>query len=254
MTNRTEKRALLAVCGAAMALASGCAPSMQYETPSSIALEPTTLETAREANAMLEDYYATRGDLNPNDLIRLNFPYFPSMNTEQRVQLSGHISPPLLDPIQTRGLTIAELQYEMARKYEPLLERPAVSLSVIEYNRPPPQPEIFVMGEVGKPGSFPYRDGISMLEGIARAGGPNQRADMRYVVVLQPMGDRLAARMVDLQSILNGGGGSLDYLSPYAIVIVPSSGLARTGDKVAQIREIIGFNGINLGYSLDILQ
>ena len=65
MTNRTEKRALLAVCGAAMALASGCAPSMQYETPSSIALEPTTLETAREANAMLEDYEKIK--LRPKD-------------------------------------------------------------------------------------------------------------------------------------------------------------------------------------------
>ena len=184
----------------------------------------------------------------------LTFPYFPVLNTDQRVQLSGYLTPPLLDPIQTSGVSVGELQKRLERLYEPKLEKPVVSISVVEYNNPPPAPQIFVMGEVATPGAFAYRDGITMLEGLARSGGPNRDADLSQVVLLQPDGDRVTARLIDLKGILNGSGGSIGYIAPYSIIIVPSTRLTRTADRIEKIKNIIGFNGITLAPRFAFLQ
>ncbi|WP_187334611.1 polysaccharide biosynthesis/export family protein [Novosphingopyxis iocasae] len=256
MTNEVRQmpvRRLMAGLLATSALAS-CAPQLQYDVPASIAVDPGTRDVARQANAMLETYYASRGDFSPNDVVRLTFPYFPVLNTDQRVQLSGFLTPPLLDPVQTRGVSVGELQARLEKLYQPKLEKPVVSVSVVEYANPPPLPQIFVMGEVTNPGAFAYRDGVTMLEGLARSGGPNQRADLSQVVVLTPNGDRVDARLVNLQAILDGAPGSIGYLAPYSIVIVPSSRLARTADKAETIRNIIGLNGITIAPRFSFLQ
>lgn len=236
------------------ALLASCGPRVQYDVPPTIAMEPQGGGAAQQANTMLERYMATRGDFHPNDLVRLSFPYFPLLDAEQRVQMSGMISPPLLDPIDVRGMSVSELQSQLTALYRPKLERPAVSIAVLEYNEPPPKREIFVIGEVQQAGPLLYRDGVSLIEAVSRAGGPTPRADISQVVVLTPVGNVIQGRLVDLKSILNGGEGSLQYMAPYSIVIVPTSRVARTADKSEIIRSIIGFNGINLGWSFDFLQ
>ena len=255
MDNRSTVpwRRLLGALMASSALAS-CAPQLQYDVPSSIAVDTGSRDVARQANAMLNTYYANRGDFQPNDVVRLTYPYFPALNTDQRVQLSGYITPPLLDPIQTTGVSVGELQNRLQNLYQPKLEKAVVSISVIEYNNPPPQPQIFVMGAVATPGGFAYRDGVTLLEGLARAGGPGRDADLGQVVVLQPDGERVIARLVDLQGILDGEGGAIGYLSPYTIIIVPTTRLARIADRVEKIKNIIGFNGITLAPRFAFLQ
>jgi len=231
-----------------------CAGPVRYAPPPAVALTADSLDLAREVSRKLDDHQSYDGDFHPNDLIRLSFPYTPLLTSDQRVQMSGLISPPLLAPVQTRGLTAAELQTRLSALYRAKLARPAVSVSVLEYNRPPPVPEIFVLGEVAKPGSYPYRDGTSPFEGLARAGGGNRDADLRRVVALAPVGDHLEARMIDLSATLHGDTRPLDYLSPYTILIVPPTGIARDVDRARQIRAIIGFNGVNVGSAVTLIQ
>lgn len=243
-----------AVFAMPLAILAGCAGPVKYAPQPEIALERTSLGLAREVSRKIEDHLALDGDLHPNDLVRLSFPYFPLLTSDQRVQLSGMISPPLLAPIQTRGVTIAQLQARLTALYRPKLKQPQVALSVLEYNRPPPVPEIFVLGEVTKPGAFPYRDATTLFEGVARAGGGNRDADLRRVVLLAPDGDRMIARMVDLNAVLDGTTASVAYLSPYSILIVPPTGIARDVDRARQIRAIIGFNGVNIGSAITLIQ
>ncbi|MES2054389.1 MAG: SLBB domain-containing protein [Pseudomonadota bacterium] len=244
----------LIIASSALGVLASCAPPLHYAPAPTIAMERPSLDIVREVNAKLEDHFALNGDFHPNDLIRLSFPYAPLLTSEQRVQLSGLISPPLLSPIQTKGLTVSQLQAKLITLYRPKLKEPSVAISVLEYNRPPPQPEIFVLGEVQKPGAYPYRDGISLYEGLARSGGGNRDADLRRVVLLQPVDDHMVARMVDLQAVLTGESASLGYLSPFSILIVPPTKIARDVDRARQIRAIIGFNGVTIGSSVTLLQ
>lgn len=243
------------LCASLLAIAvAGCVGPVRYAPAPEVPLTAGSLDLAREASRMVEDRLNQDGDFHPGDLVRLTFPFTPQLNTDQRVQLSGAISPPLLPPLSIRGMTTASLQSRLEALYRPKLARPAVSVALLEYNRPPPPPEIFVLGEVTKPGNFPYRDGTTPFEGIARAGGGNRDADLSRVVVLTPIGNQLVAKMIDLSATLAGSTRPIDYLPPYTILIVPPTGIARDVDRARQIRQIIGFNGVNLGSSVTLIQ
>ncbi len=235
-----------AVVVIALALSS-CVGPVKYAPQREIALDRPSSDLAREVNQKLEDHLALDGDFHANDVIRLSFPYYPLMGGDQRIQLSGQISPPLLPPLQAVGMTVDQLTAKLNALYRAKLTQPSVAVSVVSYNRPPPVPEIFVMGEVAKPGNFPWRDGTTLFEGLARAGGGNRDADLSRVVLLQPDGQHMIARMIDLDATLKGSATPIGVLSPFSILIVPPTGIARDVDRARQIREIIGFNGVTIG-------
>ncbi|TKD51029.1 polysaccharide biosynthesis/export family protein [Sphingomonas baiyangensis] len=237
-----------------LALLAGCMGPVRYAPQPEVPISAASLNVARDASRKVEEALALDGDFQPGDLVRLSFPYLPSLTTDQRIQLTGMISPPLLPPVQTRGQTTAELQTQLAALYAGKLERPDVSVSVLEYNRPPPPQEIFVIGEVIRPGNFPYRTGTTPFEGLARAGGPNRDADLSRVVALTPVDGNLRAQMLDLSATLEGSARGIDYVAPYTILIVPPTGIARDVDRARQIRQIIGFNGVNIGSAITLIQ
>jgi protein involved in polysaccharide export with SLBB domain len=246
-------RARLLPLASLLALA-GCAGPVKYAPAPEIPLDRSSGAFAQDVSRKLEDVLALDGDFHANDVVRLSFPYYPLMGGDQRIQLSGQISPPLLPPVQAVGLTVAQLQAKLAAMYRAKLTQPDVSVSITAYNRPPPLPEVFVMGEVAKPGNFPWREGTSIFEGLARAGGGTRDADLHRVVLLQPDGNRLIARMIDLDASLKGSQAPIGYLSPFSILIVPPTGIARDADRARQIRQIIGFNGVTLGTAISISQ
>jgi protein involved in polysaccharide export with SLBB domain len=246
-----SRRAALGLTAAG--LIAGCAPKLPYAPADRIETSAASLDLARQVDQAVRDRLGYDGDFHPNDLIRLSFPYFPTMTGDQRVQMSGQISPPLLEPIQTHGLSVAALQQRLIEMYKAKLEDPVVSVSVLEYNRPPPPPEVFVMGEVTRPGAYPYRDGTTPFEALGRAGGGDPEADLSRIVVLSPEGDHMTGRMLDLRAVLAGKTSSLDYLKPFSVVLVPPTYLARTADRSRQMRAVIGFNGLTLGSSVSVV-
>lgn len=238
----------------AAAALSGCAAKLDYDPPASLGYTPGSREAAAVAGRRVDAALAERGDFHPGDLVRLSFPFLPSLDSSQRVQPSGLISPPLLSPISTAGVTASQLQQQLRALYTAKLERPEVVVSLLEYNRAPAPPEYFVLGEVLKPGAIAHRDGATLFEGIARAGGANRQADLGSVVVMEPDGDAMKARMVDLQGLLNGRdpSGTVDFLKPFSILIVPPNTITRTADRNRAIMDIIGLSGLNLGSRVNI--
>ncbi len=88
------------------------------------------------------------------------------------VGADGTIAFPLLGTLQASGLTIAEFESQISDtlKYKKLLSQPSVSVQVVQY-RP-----ISVLGEVNRPGQYPYQPGMTMLDAVALAGGFTYRA------------------------------------------------------------------------------
>jgi polysaccharide export outer membrane protein len=93
-----------------------------------------------------------------------------------RVSENGTIAFPLLGNERAAGLTTAELATKLAKELQDhqLLKDPSVSVEVTAY-RP-----ISVLGEVAKPGEYPFRPGMTMLTAVAIAGGFTYRAVQDY--------------------------------------------------------------------------
>ena len=239
-------------------LIAGACASVDYDLPATMAVDAPSSHAAALASQRIEESLGKDGDFQPGDLVRISFPYMPTLDSEQRVQPSGHLSPPLLAPIQTRGLTAGALKQQLEGAYTGKLKHPHVAVALVEYNRKPAPPEFFVLGEVITPGPKEYRDGMTLMEALARAGGANRTAKLRKVVVVEPAGDHLAARMVDFESLLTGRnaapGRPVPVIGPNAIVIVPPTNLALSADKARQIQSIVGFSGLSSAFLIrDIL-
>jgi polysaccharide export outer membrane protein len=98
-----------------------------------------------------------------------------------RVNDRGNIAVPLLGTIPAEGLTTAQLEDRIAGllKEKKVLLDPSVSVEVISY-RP-----IFILGQVTKPGQYPYQPDMTVLTAVAVAGGFTYRAQTDYASILR---------------------------------------------------------------------
>jgi polysaccharide biosynthesis/export protein len=89
------------------------------------------------------------------------------------VQDDGTISILLIGKVPAAGLTVDELEKKIAAKFTEgsILTHPEVGISVVTY-RP-----FYILGEVAKPGSYPYASGMRVLSAVAAAQGYTYRAN-----------------------------------------------------------------------------
>ena len=118
-----------------------------------------------------------------------------------RVSPSGDIALPLLGPVRASGLTSHQLQREIAAdlKRKHLFTHPSVSVEVLAY-RP-----FFILGEVNKPGEYPYQPGMTMLTAVAIAGGFTYRAVKDYASVVRTTDHVATEGRVRRQSFVEPG-------------------------------------------------
>ena len=98
-----------------------------------------------------------------------------------RVNDRGNLAIPLLGSIPANGLTTVGLEHgiEDRLKEKKVLLNPAVSVEVTGY-RP-----VFILGEVTKPGQYPYQPNMTVLTAVAIAGGFTYRAQTGYASVVR---------------------------------------------------------------------
>jgi polysaccharide export outer membrane protein len=84
---------------------------------------------------------------------------------------NGSVSLPFVGSVKAGGLTVRELQTAIINLLKPdYLKNPRVSVEVLNF-RP-----FDIIGEVKKPGSYPYRSGMTIINAVAMAGGFTYRA------------------------------------------------------------------------------
>ncbi len=119
--------------------------------------------------------------LGPGDGVRLITFGEEALTGEFHVNDSGSIAVPLIGTVRAAGLTTHQLEAAVtaALKKADLLRNPSVVAEIIAY-RP-----IFVLGEVNKPGQYPYQPGMTVVTAAAVAGGFTYRAVQDYAAVVR---------------------------------------------------------------------
>jgi polysaccharide export outer membrane protein len=78
---------------------------------------------------------------------------------------------PLVGEVLAGGGTARDLENNIAKKLSAgYLKNPTVSVEVLAY-RP-----FFILGEVKRPGGYPFKNGLNVLNAVAMAGGYTYRA------------------------------------------------------------------------------
>ncbi len=111
--------------------------------------------------------------LGPDDQIAIHCLDFDEMNDKPvRVDMEGFIQLPMVGRLKAAGLTVIELQDEIASQLRRYFKKPEVIVSVLEFRSQP----IIVMGAVKNPGMQQVRGSIAIIEALTLAGGPDPDA------------------------------------------------------------------------------
>ena len=117
--------------------------------------------------------------LGIGDKVRLTVYGEDDLSGEYEVSSTGVMALPLIGAIKATGTTVREFEDAVRKKLKAgYLNDPRVSAQVTNY-RP-----FFILGEVSKPGSYPYVNGMSVLNAVALAGGYSYRADTDGVTIM----------------------------------------------------------------------
>lgn len=134
---------------------------------------PTAVTEAPTPTAVDQGY-----KLGAGDQIRVIVFGEDELSGQFNVDGSGFVNFPMIGQVKAAGLTISDLVRAITDKLsEGYLKDPRVSVEVTNY-RP-----FYIIGEVNKPGEYPYVSGMNVINAVALAGGYTYRADDNEIYV-----------------------------------------------------------------------
>ena len=144
--------------------------------------------------------------LAPGDQVRIITAGEETLTGEFRIADSGRVALPLLGPVDAATQTPRGLGEEIARKLRDagLLRNPSVSVEMLA-TRP-----VYVLGEVNRPGQYPFQTGMTVVSAVAAAGGFTYRAINDYAGVV---------RMAE-GSTLEGRATRRDMIQPGDVITI----------------------------------
>jgi polysaccharide export outer membrane protein len=139
--------------------------------------------------------------LGPGDTLRIITYGEDPLTGEFRVNDQGAVALPLAGTVKAAGKTPHELEtaVALALKKGNMLRKPSVSVEVASY-RP-----IYVLGEVNKPGQYPYQPGMTVVSAAAVAGGFTYRAVEGYASVVRTEGSDSVEGKASRQALVQPG-------------------------------------------------
>lgn len=223
------------------------AQPQNFGNPRSVIITPTTPNRTIVPPPTSAFPYEESYTLGPSDQIQVDIFDVPELSGAESgryiVQLDGTINLVWAGPIRAQGLTLQQVEQEVARAYAPYVKNPRVTVSLIETR----SLRISLAGEVKRPGVYVISpegatDNLVLVQqtntggGVANqwptvtkalqtAGGVTQFADLRRVQVRRPLPDgSLELIDVNLWELLRTGELNQDIrLRDRDTLVVPTA-------------------------------
>lgn len=175
--------------------------------------------------------------LQPGDLLRIQFTYWPELNTEQAIRPDGKIALQLVGDVMAQGLDPEALRAQLNTLYATEIKDPEITVVVASYN----SHRVYISGEVRSPGVLPLQTRLTLLEAIMQSGGViKQSAQLRNVILIRQIDGKQCSQSIDLRKAFSEPESESIYLQPGDIVFVPRTVIDRVDQFVAQyINDII---------------
>jgi len=197
--------------------------------------------------------------LRPNDELEIKFPFAAMLNDVVRLRPDGKIQLQLVGMVRAEGRSPEELAQDLRTRYATYVRNPDLAVIVRTVNsqsvrtangtgraglhglkptiviRSFQPPQVFVGGEVARPGTLPFRPGLSLVQAMVEAGGQLPSGDPSALILLRRRPDSTlevvhtgftadALRSPDRDILLR----------PFDVVMLPKSGVAIAADNLNQ--------------------
>ncbi|HEY1265823.1 MAG TPA: polysaccharide biosynthesis/export family protein [Candidatus Binatia bacterium] len=124
----------------------------------------------------------------------------PTLSGPVKVRPDGLITLPLINEVQAAGKTTGQLRQTLEDRYKKYVQAPNVTIRVTEIT----SSEVFLVGQVAKPGAYPSTGHDTVLQLITRAGGLTIFADRHNVKVVRRENSKVREYLVDYDAIIKG--------------------------------------------------
>lgn len=157
--------------------------------------------------------------LAANDLLEVRVYQETDLSGVYRVGPEGHVNFPLCGKVLVGGLTATEAADAItACLKKDYLRRPQVTVMVKEFN----SKKVFVFGEVSKPGSYAFEEGMTIIHVVSQAGGFTKTASKNSVNVTRVVDGQEVKVPVKVEDIVVGREKNF-AVQPGDIIFVPES-------------------------------
>ena len=170
--------------------------------------------------------------IRAGDQLDIKFFYNPDLNEQVLVRPDGRISLQLVHELTAAGLTPAQLNGVLMKKYAEELDQPEITVIVRSFGGQ----RVYIDGEVNKPGIINLTGPMTVMQSLAEAGGVKETARTGDIVIIRRGPDAKPLTLVmNLEKVVDGSEvGSDLYLMPNDIVYVPKSRIANVNVWVDQ--------------------
>jgi polysaccharide export outer membrane protein len=174
------------------------------------------------------------GDLRigPMDLLEISVFGAPDLDDAYQVDFEGSLKMPLIGTFKAAGYTATELAtYLEGRLSERFLQDPDVTVRITESQ----DRLVTVDGSVAKPGMYPVRGQLTLLQAIALSGGPTDNADTGRVIIFRQIEGKRNAAGFDLKAIREGKADDPIVYGNDIVVVDGSEARRRYGDFLRSV-------------------
>lgn len=154
-----------------------------------------------------------------DDVLNISVWKEPDLTKAVPVRSDGKISLPLVGELQATGKTPLQLEHDITEKLKNFITAPEVNVIVQQVN----SRKFNVMGEVGRPGSYPLTASTTIMDAIAGAGGFKDFAKKTGVYILRKGPDGKENRInFNYKSFIKGKNSEQNVrIEPNDTIIVP---------------------------------
>ncbi len=157
--------------------------------------------------------------IGPSDDLTVSVWEQPTLSAGVPVRPDGMISLPLINDIQAAGRTPMQLMNAIVEKLGALgVKSPIVTVTVTSIK----SKFIYVLGQVGHPGTMAMTPGMTVLQAIATAGGLTLFAKQTKIEVRRTQNGQLVRLSFNYKEVIKGVHPEQDImLQPNDTILVP---------------------------------
>ncbi len=123
--------------------------------------------------------------VGPGDVLEISLWKDESLSRVVSVLPDGNISFPLMGAVHVDGKTVSQIREMVAEQIGRYVPEPVVAVSIQQVN----SLIIYIIGRVNRPGNYPLRQNVDVLQALTMAGGLTPFAEEKNIKVFRKTAD-----------------------------------------------------------------